>query len=97
MAELVDALDLGSSGSNPVEVQVFFPAPNCDLSGGAIAPTTDIAGYGGAFVLVKTGSILFFSRIVVSLLVWYLSLRVCWLNGIKVSIHGKVQSKSWGW
>jgi FKBP-type peptidyl-prolyl cis-trans isomerase (trigger factor) len=27
MAELVDALDLGSSGSNPVEVRPLFPAP----------------------------------------------------------------------
>ena len=27
MAELVDALDSGSSGSNPVEVQILLPAP----------------------------------------------------------------------
>ncbi len=32
MAELADALDLGSSGSNPVEVQILSPAPvNKDL------------------------------------------------------------------
>ena len=28
MAELADALDSGSSRSNPVEVQVLLPAPN---------------------------------------------------------------------
>ena len=27
MAELADALDLGSSGVTPVQVQVLFPAP----------------------------------------------------------------------
>ena len=27
VAELADALDLGSSGSNPLEVQILSPAP----------------------------------------------------------------------